>query len=564
MTRNVAFLITLAVLGLVASCIEPSQEPVAPTTSTPGPTLAQKIEHFRSGLNGAQAARAPLPGATEQPVLKNIAPRTIAADSATIAPPSLDLTLHPGECQTVTKTVYLSGTSISRADILFLIDRTGSMGDEIAQLQLVLQSVADQLALLIDDPAFGVASYMDYPSFYSYCNYGDTYGEPTLGDVPYVLNQPITADVNPSKVAVGALSLGNGWDGPESYARALYETYTDPAIGWRVNSRRIVVNVGDAVPHDCDIGACLGLALGSTGVDPGRDGVAGTGDDLAIQDVIAGMAANDIVLIHINSEGVGASLTQDLWSCWTAGTGPGGVSVQINADGTVPGGIDLAQLIFQRVGTIAASCPSISLVPTPGFEPWVQNLSPPSYNDVELPATLTFTLDLCVPAGTAPGTYAFSVCATCGGSPEVCEQDRITVPETSAGFFTGGGHLDAGGKVTFGFNAGYHDARLSGQMQVNDHAAKKRVHSTSVDAFSVSGDCCIFSGACRVNNIVGYTYEVSTCDHAEPGKDVDSFEITVWNAALEAVYHAGGILVGGNIQKHDDGLTRQPGAALGE
>ena len=45
--------------------------------------------------------------------------------------------------------------------------------------------------------------------------------------------------------AVNALPPATGGsDGPESYSRALYEAYSDPAIGWRPGSRRLLVNFG--------------------------------------------------------------------------------------------------------------------------------------------------------------------------------------------------------------------------------------------------------------------------------------------------------------------------------
>jgi hypothetical protein len=121
-------------------------------------------------------------------------------------------------------------------------------------------------------------------------------------------------------------------------------------------------------------------------------------------------------------------------------------------------------------------------------------------------------------------------------------------------FFTGGGFLGEGKeKVNFGFNAGPREmgGEVKGQLQVTDHATKKKIHGTTVETYSVSGDCATFSGSCKVNNVAGYTYAVRTCDIAEPGKDADAFALIVWDASDVVVCSYAGIIAGGNVQKHD-------------
>lgn len=121
-------------------------------------------------------------------------------------------------------------------------------------------------------------------------------------------------------------------------------------------------------------------------------------------------------------------------------------------------------------------------------------------------------------------------------------------------FFTGGGFLDTrDGKLNFGFNAGPREmgGEVKGQLQVTVHGTKMRIHGTSVETYSVSGDCATFSGSCKVDNVSGYTYAVRTCDIAEPGKDADAFAIVVWDASDVVVAAYGGIIAGGNVQKHD-------------
>ncbi len=120
-------------------------------------------------------------------------------------------------------------------------------------------------------------------------------------------------------------------------------------------------------------------------------------------------------------------------------------------------------------------------------------------------------------------------------------------------FFTGGGSIAVGdASATFGFNAGprYQGGPLEGQLEYNDHGAKKRVHGSTVETLVVNDDCVDFTGACSVNNQSGYTYEVVACDVAEPGTGMDTFAITVWDAGGAVVCQASGTLAGGNVQKH--------------
>ena len=49
--------------------------------------------------------------------------------------------------------------------------------------------------------------------------------------------------------AIDPLVAGGGGDGPEAYGRALYETDTNPQVGWRPGVRHLIVLIADQVPH---------------------------------------------------------------------------------------------------------------------------------------------------------------------------------------------------------------------------------------------------------------------------------------------------------------------------
>lgn len=111
---------------------------------------------------------------------------------------------------------------LARADVLFLVDTTASMGDEINQIRAGLRDrIAPGIADAIPDSALGVAFFEDFSE--GMC--GET------SDVPFALSAPITQDLNRVQAAVDALRLGNGLDRPESQVEALYQVATGEGLG---------------------------------------------------------------------------------------------------------------------------------------------------------------------------------------------------------------------------------------------------------------------------------------------------------------------------------------------
>ena len=53
--------------------------------------------------------------------------------------------------------------------------------------------------------------------------------------------------------AIGGLYASGGGDGPEAYGRALWETDTNPTVGWRAGSTSSDRAGRDNVPHDNDL-----------------------------------------------------------------------------------------------------------------------------------------------------------------------------------------------------------------------------------------------------------------------------------------------------------------------
>ncbi len=90
--------------------------------------------------------------------------------------------------------------------------------------------------------------------------------------------QALTTEVPKVETAIEGLSgeevAHDGGDLPEAYGRALWETDTNPQVGWRDGARHEIVLIADNVPHTSNVN--LGIAeqfwvenLFETGEEPG-------------------------------------------------------------------------------------------------------------------------------------------------------------------------------------------------------------------------------------------------------------------------------------------------------
>ncbi|MCC7468578.1 MAG: hypothetical protein IT504_05245 [Burkholderiaceae bacterium] len=315
--------------------------------------------------------------------------------SATVIPSSIEATLWPGEFVGENKTVEVTALP-AKADVIFAFDCTGSMGGTLADAKAnaaaVMAALEEETGV---DIQYGVMSHRDYDGYFDSCGYADYYGG--TGDWPYRLDQSITDDTTAIQAALDPLLAGGGADGPESYSRLLYETYSDPDVGWRIGAKRIVVAFGDIVPHDCEM-SCSDYWV-STGVDPGRDATADTPDDLAILDVIDGMAGANIILLEVQPY----DYYQPCWDPWVATTGGsfwvlGGFEVD-----------DMVEVIISGL-TTPEVC-GLTLVAESGYEGWLTSVVPESYDCFEPPATMVFDITITVPEGTECDDYTFTVSA---------------------------------------------------------------------------------------------------------------------------------------------------------
>lgn len=152
----------------------------------------------------------------------------------------------------------------ARLDLVFLVDATGSMGDEIDKLKASLRTIVGEVASLPSRPdiCLGLVAYRD------------------RGDQFLLRSQDLTDDVGGFlHGALNPLRAHGGGDYPEAMNEALHETVH--RLSWRGDgATRLVVLLADAPPHldygaphyDDDMLAALGkgikvFAVGASGLD---------------------------------------------------------------------------------------------------------------------------------------------------------------------------------------------------------------------------------------------------------------------------------------------------------
>jgi Mg-chelatase subunit ChlD len=152
----------------------------------------------------------------------------------------------------------------ARLDLVFLIDATGSMADEIHKLKSSLRSIAADAARLPSRPdlCFGLVAYRDRSD-------------------PFVLrSHDFTDDLGAFQKVLDQLQADGGGDYPEAMSEALHETVH--RLGWRGDgATRMVVLLADAPPqlgadrpaYDEAMLAALGkgikvFSVGASGLDP--------------------------------------------------------------------------------------------------------------------------------------------------------------------------------------------------------------------------------------------------------------------------------------------------------
>lgn len=129
----------------------------------------------------------------------------------------------------------------NQLDVVFLVDTTGSMWDDIANVQASARAILDAISAGGRDFRVAVADYKDHPVF--------PHGEPE--DYPYRAVLVFTNDRAAITGAINSLSASGGWDWPESVFSGMMGAITSDGLGgWRKDAQKIIIVMADAPPHD--------------------------------------------------------------------------------------------------------------------------------------------------------------------------------------------------------------------------------------------------------------------------------------------------------------------------
>lgn len=138
--------------------------------------------------------------------------------------------------------------SLAVVDIMFLIDSSGSMGDEIDAVRAGLrENVVPGVRAAIPDAAFGVALFGEFPV--------EPHGPP--GVQPYELRSPITTEVTRVEAALDDYPNWGNFDDPEAAIEGLFQVLTGDGYGDPTTPGFIPASIG--CPSGGVGGACFRL-----------------------------------------------------------------------------------------------------------------------------------------------------------------------------------------------------------------------------------------------------------------------------------------------------------------
>ncbi len=257
--------------------------------------------------------------------------------------------------------VASAGAAPEKTDVMFIFDTSGSMGTVLQEAKEGIKKVIEETRTTLGpNTAYGVANVEDVPGYVS----GDTEFSPqseeyyeTSAEKPWHLWQPVTTEVPKVEEAIEKLSgsegvAHGGGDGPEAYGRALWETDTNPQVGWREGARHEIVLIADNVPHTPNVNEGIppefaltepsndGVAAWpNTGEEPGgRFGIAGTqwvsGDSLEFHKTLEMLDVDGKPLAMVDYFHTGEEESANYihyWEYWAKQTG--GEALQANEGG---------------------------------------------------------------------------------------------------------------------------------------------------------------------------------------------------------------------------------------
>lgn len=121
-------------------------------------------------------------------------------------------------------------------DLCFVVDTTGSMGDDIANAKENMEDILEHLAEKTENYRVALIDYRDYPE-----------RTDDSRDYPYKVQLHFTTNNESITDAIDDLDLGDGGDNEETVYSALMAAV---GLDWRSDAKKVIIIMGDAAPLD--------------------------------------------------------------------------------------------------------------------------------------------------------------------------------------------------------------------------------------------------------------------------------------------------------------------------
>ena len=376
-----------------------------------------------------------------------------ATEADAIRPCSASLSLGRGSFGSIDPTLHLNA-SPPKADILFALDTTGSMGAALTDARTDANAIVHDIQQSIPGARFAVADFKDYPVAPFGQPEGNSLGIPA--DYEWRVRQGFTTNagtvectlidtvqLSPIECALNQTSApaGSGNDNPEAYNYAFFSAYHDTEeLNWATGASRFMVVLGDSLPHDAALNTDFPSCPNTPPTDPGGDRQQNTGDDLHTLAVLT-----ELKKLHTNLSFVTYNPNGIDWN----GESPGGLDTfpcqqelaQFTGGNAVIHTSGTAQLEGEIVGLIRQAAASIdtvnltaSLVSAPeGSTMTGANISfdpPLPFGPISAPADIAYHMTVGVPNDTPLGDYVFEIHAIADNSDRATQ--TVTVHVTNS------------------------------------------------------------------------------------------------------------------------------------
>ena len=295
-------------------------------------------------------------------------PEIFKKDIATISPNINNLILNICDRFGEKLNVHIPAKPNRNVDVYFLIDTTGSMGAAIDNVKININSLVTSLTASYPAIAFGVGEFKDFNS-----------GDPFCYNNALPMTQGNTGLVSS---AINALSANGGGDFAEGQLFAL-DRISEPSsvVGWRTNTTKIVILIGDYPAHNPICASVSGLAY-----------------DITLDHVITKLQNENIRVLGLS---VGANML-DSASTDSYNACPGFISAgdatryTTETNGQLISGVNVSNLSTAIVNIINSSLNiirNVSLVPSGAIRSFICSINPShgySNLDASVPHDLEF------------------------------------------------------------------------------------------------------------------------------------------------------------------------------